>query len=44
VEDVPLRESLADLAWAGVPRAAYQAFCDKLGLSSLRDRPQRWRA
>lgn len=44
VEDVPLKERLDDLRWQGVPRAAFLAWCEKMGASAtLRDRPQRWR-
>ncbi|WNG21420.1 5'-3' exonuclease H3TH domain-containing protein [Cystobacter fuscus] len=42
VTDAPLRESLEDLAWAGVPRERYLAWCDAMGLTTLRSRPQRW--
>ncbi len=42
VLDVPLREELADLAWAGVPRERFLAWCDTLGVTTLRDRPSRW--
>lgn len=44
VEDVPLRESLADLAWRGVPRERFLACCDELAAETLRDRPRRWRS
>ncbi|MEX1177854.1 MAG: 5'-3' exonuclease H3TH domain-containing protein [Nitriliruptor sp.] len=40
--DVPLEEDLADLAWSGVPRTSFLAWCDELGVDGLRDRPQRW--
>jgi 5'-3' exonuclease len=40
--DVPLDERLDDLAWAGVPRERFLAWCDELGVDTLRDRPQRW--
>ncbi|MEO2003490.1 MAG: flap endonuclease, partial [Candidatus Poribacteria bacterium] len=40
--DVPLRETVADLEWQGVPRATYEAFCEKLGLTRLAQRPHRW--
>jgi hypothetical protein len=40
--DVPIGESLADLEWHGVCRAAYYALCDELGLASLKALPQRW--
>ena len=41
--DVPLAEGLDDLAHAGVPREPFLAVCDDLGVTTLRDRPQRWR-
>ena len=41
--DVPLRESLADLEWRGVPRPRFLAFCERWGFGGLRDRPRRWR-
>jgi 5'-3' exonuclease len=44
VTDVPLKESLEELAWAGVPRERYLALCEALGLTSLRTRPRRWAA
>jgi 5'-3' exonuclease len=40
--DVPLEERLEDLAWTGVPRERFHAWCDELGVDTLRDRPQRW--
>ena len=43
VEDVPLRESLDDLAFAGVPRGPFAAWCAEKGLGSLAERPRRWR-
>lgn len=42
VRDVPLRESIGDLEHRGVPRDAYMALCDELGLRELRERPKRW--
>jgi 5'-3' exonuclease len=42
VEDVPLAEKLTDLRWRGVPRDAFEAWCDRLGLNTMRDRPERW--
>ena len=43
VTDVPLPESLEDLRWRGVPRAAIEAWCDALGLSAqMRGRPSRF--
>lgn len=43
VRDVPLAESLDDLAWRGAHRAAYHAMCDALSARDLRERPARWR-
>ncbi len=42
VKDVPLAESLEDLAFRGVPRAAFQGVCDFLQVRDLRERPRRW--
>jgi 5'-3' exonuclease len=43
IDDVPLRESLDDLAWRGVPRDAFLAWCNRVGAGSdIRERPQRW--
>lgn len=44
VTDVPLKESLEDLRWRGVPRAKFEAFCDRLKLTTVRARPKRWAA
>jgi 5'-3' exonuclease len=43
VDDVPLAEGLEDLAWRGVPRDAFEAWCDRVGATHLRSRPLRWR-
>jgi len=40
--DVPLPDSLGDLEWAGVPRERFEALCDELGFTRLRERPHRW--
>jgi 5'-3' exonuclease len=40
--DLDLPGDLADLAWSGVPQEAFHAWCDELGLATLRDRPTRW--
>lgn len=40
--DVPLTESLEDLAWHGAHRDRYQALCSELGFDDLADRPSRW--
>jgi 5'-3' exonuclease len=42
VDDVPLPERLEDLAWRGVPREAFEAWCDGAGAADLRGRPSRW--
>jgi 5'-3' exonuclease len=42
VTDAPLKETLAQLEWQGVPRAPFESLCDRLGLSSLKSRPRRW--
>jgi 5'-3' exonuclease len=41
-EDAPLTESLDALAFHGVPRQRFSAWCRKLGVTSLTDRPKRW--
>ena len=42
IEDVPLAESLADLEFRGVPRDRFEAWCDELGVTTLRTAPRRW--
>jgi 5'-3' exonuclease len=42
VDTVPLTESLDDLRWRGVPREHFLAWCDQLGVGTLRTMPQRW--
>ncbi len=42
VTDVPLKESLEDLEWRGVPRARFEAWCDRVGSDRLKERPRRW--
>jgi 5'-3' exonuclease len=42
VDDVPLGESLEDLRWQGVPRGRFEAWCDALGVTTLRTTPKRW--
>ncbi|MCP3099070.1 flap endonuclease [Myxococcus sp. K15C18031901] len=46
VTDAPLpgTASLADLEWKGVPRATFEALCDRLGVNTLKRRPKRWAA
>jgi 5'-3' exonuclease len=43
VESVPLAESLDELRFQGVPRERFHAWCDELGVTTLRDVPKRWR-
>ncbi len=40
--DANVTKRLESLHWEGVPREAFLAFCDELGLGGLRDRPHRW--
>ncbi|TVR35327.1 MAG: flap endonuclease [Nitriliruptor sp.] len=42
VTDVPLPDTLEDLAWHGVPREDFLAWCDALDVTQLRERPTRW--
>jgi len=42
VDDVPITQSLEELAFRGVPRAAFDAWCDALGVNALRTTPKRW--
>jgi 5'-3' exonuclease len=42
VVDVPLAESFEELAWAGVPRPAFEAWCERVSSRDLRERPTRW--
>lgn len=39
--EIPQR-AVDELAWAGTPRAGWEAFCDRWGLPALRGRPHRW--
>jgi 5'-3' exonuclease len=40
--DVPITESLNDLAWPGVPRRHFEDFCNQYGFGDLLQRPKRW--
>ncbi len=43
VADVPLPQTSADeLRFVGVPRAEFLAWCDRLGVTTLKARPTRW--
>lgn len=43
IETVPLAESLDDLRFDGVPRRQFEAWCEALGVTTLRSAPKRWR-
>lgn len=43
VEDVPLAETLEDLRFHGVPRAAFESWCDAVGANTVRTMPRTWR-
>ncbi len=40
--DVPISESLGDLAWKGARRSEFQTLCVELGFDRLIDAPHRW--
>jgi 5'-3' exonuclease len=44
IDSVPLSESLDDLRFHGVPRDAFEAWCDRLGVTTMRATPRRWRS
>ena len=39
VTDVPLPQTLEDLRFKGVPREAFLAWCDELGVTTMKERP-----
>ncbi len=43
VETVPLAESLEDLRYRGTPKAAWEAWCDSVGVQTMRTAPRVWR-
>ncbi len=43
VDTVPLVESLDDLRFDGVSRGAFEAWCDRLGVTTMKATPRRWR-
>lgn len=43
-EDVPLAERFGELLWRGVPKPRFHAWCDGAGVTTLKDRPTKWRA
>ncbi|MFT5223391.1 MAG: 5'-3' exonuclease [Glaciecola sp.] len=42
VVDGPVISSLEEIAWGGVPREPFEAWCDAVGVTSLRERVTRW--
>ena len=40
--DSPIARTLDEVAFAGVPRRRFLAWCEALGVTSLRTRPTRW--
>lgn len=42
ITDVPIDCSPEALAWPGVPEAAFDAWCEELGVTTLRERVTRW--
>jgi 5'-3' exonuclease len=44
IDTAPCAESLEELRFRGVPREAFQAWCDALGVQTMRAAPRRWRA
>ena len=42
IEDVPLPETLEQLAWKGVPVEAFARWCEQVKKGDLRQRPLRW--
>jgi 5'-3' exonuclease len=43
VEDAPVATSLDEVAFRGVPRAAFQAWCESVASTTLPGVPRRWR-
>ena len=43
VDDAPVAGSLDELRFAGVPRAAFEAWCDEVGAPALKKAPRPWR-
>ncbi|MGQ0508649.1 MAG: 5'-3' exonuclease [Myxococcaceae bacterium] len=42
VTDAPIKESLADLEWKGVPRDRFDDWCDRVGSTRMKERPTRY--
>lgn len=43
VDTVPLQETIDDLRFRGVPRRPFEAWCDTLGVTTMKNAPRRWR-
>jgi 5'-3' exonuclease len=43
IDTAPCAESLEELRFQGVPREEFQAWCDALGVQTMRAAPRRWR-
>ncbi len=43
VDDIAVANSLEELQFRGVPRAAFERWCDSLGVERLKTMPRRWR-
>lgn len=41
--DAPVSKSLDELKFKGVPKDQFLAWCDRVGVTTLKDRPKRWR-
>ncbi len=41
VDTVPLRETIADLEWRGVPQKRFEQWCDEVGAMTLKAAPKR---
>jgi 5'-3' exonuclease len=44
VETAPCAESLEEVRFRGVPRDEFEAWCETLGIGTMRAAPRRWRA
>jgi len=44
VDTVPCAQSLEEVKFRGVPRDEFEAWCDTLGIQTMRAAPRRWRA
>jgi 5'-3' exonuclease len=44
VETAPCAQSLDEVRFSGVPRDQFEAWCDTLGVQTMRAAPRRWRA